>query len=36
MDNNNICSLGYNQIGDAGAKEIAEALKSNNTLHTLG
>ena len=32
---NNNNSLWNNQIGDAGAKEIAEALKINSTLHTL-
>ena len=29
------CSLGYNEIGDEGAKTIAEALKTNVTLNTL-
>ena len=28
-------SLSLNKIGDAGAKEIAAALKTNNTLQTL-
>ena len=32
---NNNNSLRNNRIGDAGAKDIAEALKSNTTLHTL-
>ena len=30
------CSLGGNDIEDAGASVIAEALKVNSTLHTLG
>ena len=29
------CSLYNNQIGDAGAAALAEALKSNSTVHTL-
>jgi hypothetical protein len=29
------CSLQYNQIGDAGAAALSEALKSNATLTTL-
>jgi hypothetical protein len=29
------CSLDRNQIGDAGAKDLAEAIKVNGTLMTL-
>jgi hypothetical protein len=29
------CSLSNNQIGDAGAKSLADALKSNTTLTEL-
>ena len=29
------CSLSNNQIGEAGAAALAEALKSNSTVHTL-
>ena len=29
------CSLGGNDIGDAGAQALAEALKTNTTLATL-
>ena len=29
------CSLYNNQIGEAGAAALAEALKSNSTVHTL-
>ena len=30
-----VCSLSYNNIGTQAAEAILDALKSNNTLHTL-